>query len=92
VSSLDSNGHHVIHVTRPVKVSAVRVDFRVSPRVSDGTTRLYVEQHGLRGGCVAIGVILTDEKRRELIAVLTAQEPAGEDRSKPTPAPRGGEA
>jgi hypothetical protein len=87
VSDLDPNtGHQVIRV-RPFKVSADRVEIRVSPRVGEGITRLFLNEHGGRGGCTSIGVYLNDEQRRDLIAVLTAQEPPVSSQGTPAPRP-----
>lgn len=57
---------------RPVKASALRAEVEVSVRASDGTTRAYVREWGIKGGCRQVGLILTDEKRAELVARLSA--------------------
>lgn len=75
MSDLDPNTGHQVIRARPFKVSADRVEIRVSPRVSDGTTRFWLNEHGARGGCTSVGVYLNDQQRRDLIAVLAAQEP-----------------
>lgn len=62
----------VVEHIRPVKVSADRAEFEVSTRTSDGTTRAYVREWGRKGGCRQVGLILTDEKRAELVARLSA--------------------
>lgn len=66
---------------RAVNTSALHVEVDVSVRTGDGTTRVYVREWGIRGGCRQVGLILTDEKREELIARLSAPAEAGGEQS-----------
>ncbi|MFD1145937.1 hypothetical protein [Saccharothrix hoggarensis] len=55
---------------RATKVTADRAEMQVSVRAANGDTRAYVREHGAKGGVKEIGLILSDNDRRALIAAL----------------------